>query len=84
MNVGIVNNQLLKSTMTELTKREISVCKLIGEGLTSEQIGDKLCLSKRTIDSYSSRISVKLDVSNVVSLVIKCIRLGHIDVGNRI
>jgi DNA-binding NarL/FixJ family response regulator len=62
-----------------LSPREKEVLKYIATDLTSQQIADKLFVSKRTIDSYRLSLLMKLGVKNVASLVKKCIQLGLID-----
>ncbi len=62
-----------------LSKREKEVLQLIGIDLTSQQIADKLCISKRTVDNHRLNIMMKLDVKNVAALVKKAIQLGLID-----
>jgi len=47
-----------------ITPREREVLCLIGEGLSSKQVADRLCLAKRTVDFHLARVYGKLDVSN--------------------
>ncbi|MDZ5471685.1 response regulator transcription factor [Bacillus sp. 31A1R] len=47
-----------------LSKRELQVLKCIANGLTNQQISDKLYLSIGTIKNYVSNLYIKLDVSN--------------------
>jgi DNA-binding NarL/FixJ family response regulator len=62
-----------------LSPREKDVLHYIAADLTSQQIADKLFVSKRTIDSYRLSLLMKLGVKNAASLVKKCIQLGLID-----
>jgi ATP/maltotriose-dependent transcriptional regulator MalT len=66
----------IKGNMSELTKREIDVLQLIGDGLTNRQIALSLCLSTNTIKSHSLNIFRKLQVKNRHQAVEKAIRLG--------
>ena len=52
-----------------LTPKEKEVLSLVGEGLTSEQIADKLKLSKRTVDTHRHRIISSLGLSSVSELI---------------
>ncbi len=47
----------------ELSTREIEVLKLISEGLTNQEIADKLYLSLNTIKSHTNSIYIKLGVN---------------------
>ena len=52
-----------------LTLREKEIIKLIAEGLTNIQIGEKLFISARTADVHRTNIMKKIDVHNVAGLV---------------
>ncbi len=52
-----------------LTRREIEVLKHIAEGLTNQQIADKLFVSASTIDSHRKNLISKLQVKNTAALV---------------
>lgn len=53
-----------QSSVESLTKREMEVFRLIGEGLTSKQIAQKLFLSKSTIDTHRANIRQKLNINS--------------------
>ena len=52
-----------------LTAREENVLKLIGQGLTSNEIAKKLGISRRTVDTYRSNIMQKLNIRNLPELI---------------
>lgn len=52
-----------------LTPRELDVLKLIVEGYTNRQIGEKLTLSVRTVDGHRANIAAKLGLHSRVDLV---------------
>lgn len=52
-----------------LSEREREVLKLIARGFTSREIGEKLFLSPRTIETYRERIAVKLKLEHRSELV---------------
>ncbi len=52
-----------------LTSREENVLKLIGKGLTSNEIAQQLNISKRTVDSFRSSIMQKLKIKNLPELI---------------
>lgn len=45
-----------------LTEREVEVLKLLTYGLTSQEISEKLFLSKKTVDYYRGSIRLKLNI----------------------
>lgn len=61
-----------------LSRREKEVLQYIAIDLTSQQIADKLFLSKRTVDNHRMSLLMKLGVKNVAALVKKAIQLGLI------
>lgn len=59
--------------ISQLTKRELEVIKLLCEGLSNTKIAEKLFLSPSTVDNHRTNIMRKLDVHNVVELTRFCI-----------
>ncbi|TND10597.1 MAG: LuxR family transcriptional regulator [Bacteroidetes bacterium] len=53
----------------QLTSREIEIIRLIAEGLTNTEIGEKLFISPRTVDTHRTNIFRKLNVSNAADLI---------------
>lgn len=62
-----------------LTKREKEILKFIAEGLSSQEIADKLFISLRTVETHRLNINQKLDVKNTAGLVKEAIKRGLID-----
>jgi DNA-binding NarL/FixJ family response regulator len=58
-----------ESPLERLSDREREVLQLVVEGETSKEIARLLHLSPKTVDTYRSRIMLKLDLSNLPSLV---------------
>jgi DNA-binding NarL/FixJ family response regulator len=52
-----------------LTERELEILKLICLELTSEQIAEKLFISKRTVDTHRKNIIDKTDIRTLVGLI---------------
>lgn len=52
-----------------LTKREEEIVSLVAKGLTSQDIGKKLFISPRTVETHRARIMDKLGVNNAAGLV---------------
>ena len=55
--------------LESLTNRELQVLELIGRGLSSAAIADRLKLSIKTIETYRSNIKTKLDLDSASALV---------------
>ncbi len=58
-----------KSPLDSLSHREREVLQLVVEGKTSLEIAEILFLSPKSIETYRSRLMLKLDVNNLPSLV---------------
>jgi len=54
---------------SSLTPKEEEVLKLVGEGLTSEQIAQQLNLSKRTVDTHRYKIIGTLGLKSLSELI---------------
>lgn len=52
-----------------LSKREIDIVKLVAEGLTSQQIADKLFIAEHTVKTHRKNILRKTGVANTSQLV---------------
>ena len=65
--------------VAELTDREIEVLKLICEEMTTSEIGEKLFLSPRTIESYRKTLFEKTGVRNMAGLVMWAVRNGIVE-----
>jgi DNA-binding NarL/FixJ family response regulator len=57
------------SALDTLSDRELAVFNLIGQGLGTRQIADKLNLSIKTIESYRSHIKEKLKLASGMDLL---------------
>ncbi|MET2984608.1 response regulator transcription factor [Aureibaculum conchae] len=68
-----------KDVITTLTTREKEVLKLIAEEHTTQEIADKLFLSKHTIEGYRKNLISKLEVRNLAGLTKYAIQLGLVD-----
>lgn len=53
----------------ELTSRELSVLSCVSKGLTNKEIGEKLFISARTVESHRQNIIGKLDVKNTAEMI---------------
>ena len=62
-----------------LTPRERDVVKLIAEGHTSEEIGELLVISSKTVDRHRANVLEKLGMRNRVELTRYAIRRGLVE-----
>jgi len=58
-----------KETHLWLSQREREMLKLVAEGLTNNEIADRIFLSPETIKSYRKNLLLKLDAKNTAVLV---------------
>lgn len=61
--------QASRSPLDSLSPREREVIQLVVEGRTSAEIAELLSLSPKSIETYRSRLMVKLGVANLPALV---------------
>ncbi len=61
---------------TGLSEREREVLKLIALGYTAAQVGEKLALSPKTVETYRMRIMEKLNLSSRPDLVQYALKRG--------
>jgi len=73
---GIIEKD--ESPLSLLTPREIEVLQLIAEGLSSQNISDKLCVSVKTISSNRRKLMDKLRTDSIAELTKIAIREGLI------
>ncbi len=62
----------------KLTPREIEVITLIAEEFTTQEIADKLFLSKHTIESYRKNLIAKLGVRNLAGLTKYALKMKYV------
>jgi DNA-binding NarL/FixJ family response regulator len=56
-------------TIDSLSDRELEAFQLIGEGLTTESIAEKMHVSAKTVETFRARIKEKLGISNLTGLI---------------
>ena len=62
-----------------LTTREREVLQLVAEGLTSRDIGRRLCIALKTVDTHRTSLMRKLDLHNSAAVTRFALRHGIID-----
>ncbi len=76
MRRGERQTQPMNTEDIPLTKREKEILILVAEGMTNQQIAEKLFISPRTVDTHRTNIMQKLDLHDVASLVHYAIKVG--------
>jgi DNA-binding NarL/FixJ family response regulator len=65
-----------RARFEKLTERERDVLRLIAEGYTAPEIGEKLNISPKTVDTYKQRINEKLGLAHRADYVKFALKLG--------
>jgi DNA-binding NarL/FixJ family response regulator len=60
----------------KLTERERDVLKLVAQGFSAPEIGERLFISPKTVDTYKQRIQEKLGLSHRSDYVQLALKLG--------
>lgn len=66
--LGRADEAVRPSGVDLLSDREIEVFQLVGRGLNSREIAERIGLSPTTVDSYRARIKEKLGIKNAAEL----------------
>ncbi len=65
-----------RARFERLTDREREVMQLIAEGYTAPEIGERLTISPKTVDTYKQRINDKLGLTHRADYVRLALKLG--------
>ena len=63
-----------------LSKREIQILRLLGRGMSNNDIAETLCVRSSTVKAYLGDIFPKLAVASRTEAVVKCLRAGIITI----
>jgi DNA-binding NarL/FixJ family response regulator len=79
--LGFFTKKYIQQTQPEnddlqITKRELEVLQLVADGLSNQEIADKLFISKRTVDGHKNNLIVKTGSKNMVDLLVYAIKNG--------
>jgi len=78
LNTPQNNLQSSKQQTEMLTDREEEILKLIAEGFSNKEIGNKLFISHRTVDTHRTNLMKKLNANNIAGLISYAIKNGMV------
>lgn len=76
---SMLNKQEGSQLLEILSERESQVLRFTAMGFTSRDIGDRLSLSPKTVDTYRQRAMNKLDLENRADVIRFALRAGLMD-----
>jgi DNA-binding NarL/FixJ family response regulator len=68
------SKELYGSEVERLTDRELEAFELLGQGLTTKQIAEKMHVSPKTVETYRARIKEKLNLENATELIQRAVQ----------
>ena len=72
------HNQAFAQVRSIISQRELAVLKLIAEGLSNQEIAERLFISLHTVKTHARRINGKLGVKSRTQAIIKAREIGVI------
>ncbi len=70
----------LDNSYNTLTPREQEVMGMVAEGLSTNEIGERLFISPKTVENHRSSIMRKLDLHSTIEIARYAAKLGIIDI----
>ena len=67
--VSMTSGEGTGSMNASLSARELEIIELVAEGLTNQEIAERLTISKRTVDTHVSNVFTKTGSKNRVALL---------------
>lgn len=80
LNASLIERDIMKDKLNDLTRREMEVLKLIASGLFNKEIASTLEISERTVKNHVSNIFKKIKVSDRTQAAVFAIKNGLIDI----
>lgn len=65
----VTGQRLRTAALDSLTDRELEVLEMIGQGVATKIIAEKLCISARTVEAHRAHIKEKLGITDGAALV---------------
>lgn len=78
--VGSLRSNDSNTSEESLSEREREILLLICKGLSNQEIGDKLFISKRTVDKHRANILEKTGCKNTANLVVFAIKNSLVEI----
>lgn len=75
--INFVDDFELKRIEKALTKREVEIFNMLGNGKTVTEIAKELYICRRTAESHRDHIKRKLEIPNVLKLYQLAYRWSH-------
>ncbi|SEI63413.1 response regulator transcription factor [Flavobacterium terrigena] len=70
------------TVLVTLTSRELEIIRMACKELSSKEIGDKLCISTRTVEKHRKRIMEKTNSKNFIGVVLYALKTNAISLSN--
>ena len=80
LNISLAERDVMKDKLSDLTKREIEVLKLIANGLFNKEIAATLNISERTVKNHISNIFKKIKVSDRTQAAVFAIKNNLVEI----
>jgi len=64
----------------KVSKRELEVLNLVSQGMSNQEIADKLFISRRTVDGHKANLIQKTGSKNIVDLLVYAIKKGLVSI----
>lgn len=80
LNSKLLNRDVEKNKVNELTRRELEILKLLAEGLFNKEIAYNLKISERTVKNHISNIFKKICVADRTQAAVFAIRNNIVDI----
>ena len=65
----MITGEISNSPHMALSAREMEIIELVADGLTNQEIAERLTISKRTVDNHVSNMFTKTGSKNRVALL---------------
>jgi DNA-binding NarL/FixJ family response regulator len=69
----------MNTDLPMITRRESEILKLIADGLTNNEIGEKLFISPLTVDTHRKNLLLKFNARNTAILIKTAVSKGYIN-----
>lgn len=88
VTLSLLQKQILKRSpvntdigkkLSELSQREVEVLVGVADGLSNKQIGERLFISHKTVNSHRTNLMKKLEARNVAKLIKFAMKAGLVE-----